>query len=472
LHIPSLEQEIKRYWDNPKAASDAFVIKFLLVMAIGTCFYREDENPESSLHGASSQWIYAAQSWLNTPVAKNRLNIGSIQIQCLLMLALQTNTAVGSDLPWLTTGSLIHSAMTIGLHRDPKYFPSMSILQGEIRRRLWATILEITIQASLDGGMPPLISCDDFDSAPPSNIDDDQIGETTTNPPVPHSVTTFSQTSTQCALMRSLPLRLKVTKSLNDLHPDLTYEDTLRDGTKLANACRSNSILFQSFLAEKSAGRKQPTAFEAKLLDLLTRRFLLAIHTPFAHKARENVVYYYSRKICLESSLVLLSYTVPSPPDEAQVQLDDYMHLQIYSRGFFRSVFLHATCTVVAELITELEEASALFASPSSYTPLYKATRASVELALRRVKAGETSVKAYVCLTYGLAHADAILAGTSVDKLTADTSMKALVTCYEILKNRASKIATPPPILMENGGRYEQIQEMVTGDDISEFLVS
>lgn len=43
---------------------------------------------------------------------------------------------IGGDLVWGSTGSVINTAMQIGLHRDPRHLPPMSALQTELRRRL------------------------------------------------------------------------------------------------------------------------------------------------------------------------------------------------------------------------------------------------------------------------------------------------------------------------------------------------
>ena len=450
LHIPTFEQEYAHYWDDPGASSEFFVIQLLLMMAIGMCFLQDRENPEGALHESASHWIYAIQLWLSAPFEKNRLDVGGVRIQCLLLLALQTN-AVGGDLTWISAGSLVRTAMTVGLHRDPIHLPNISILEAEVRRRLWATVMEIMVQTSLDSGMQPFISCDDFDCDPPSNLDDIQLDKTTEFLPASKPIDTFTQTSTQCALMRSLSCRLSVAKALNDLRTHLSYEDTIRIGAELTEICRQNSILYQSFFTrDYSENQPRPTAFQVKLLDLLTRRFLLSIHSPFAFKANENVMYYFSRKICLESSIHLLSYS-PSPlllrmqgrdrGDETEE--DDYMRLRIFSRGLFKCIFLHASSTIFSELMIELRNSSAPATSPPSHNDLYQAVRDVVDLTWRRVKMGEKSVKAHIYFACALSQVDAMRNGTSLEPQIYATTKKSLESCYEVLIARARNIMTP-----------------------------
>jgi len=350
----------------------------------------------------------------------------------------------------------------------------MSVLEAETRRRLWATTLEIVVQSSLDSGMPPLISCDDFDCDSPSNLDDIQINESAKSLPAPKPVGTFTQTSMQCALMRSLPIRLKVAKALNELHSDLTYENVVHIGADLTNMCRYNSRLFQSFLSVSSpTNQAKPTPFQIKLLDILIRRFLLLLHTPFANKAISNVTYYFSRRVCLESSLLLLSYapfpTLPNTPFNFQ---DDYTRLSICGRGIYRSTLIHASSTIFLELNLELRDDSSPSTSSLSRNDLYAAAQESVRITLLRVIAGETNVKAHVFLACALAQIDAMRAGTSVEMAVGKAAKSSLEACYAALKTRAQRMA-----VVENGGEVREgprvESENITMDEaaLTEFAV-
>lgn len=229
LHIPTFEEEYASYWRDPAAASMAFVIKLLLVMSIGTCFY-EDPLLPTSLHPKAQHWIAAAQAWVSAPSEKHRLNIVGLQIHCLLLIARQVNS-VGGDLTWISAGSVYHLAMCLGLHRDPIHFPKMNPYHAEMRRRLWATVLELSLQSSQDLGMSPLINTQDYDTELPANIDDSEISETTKKLPGSNPVTTFTRTSIQLSLMRSFCTRLEMAKAVNSFRCETSYEETLRLGS-------------------------------------------------------------------------------------------------------------------------------------------------------------------------------------------------------------------------------------------------
>ena len=467
LHLPTFHSEYLEYWNNPEEASDPFVLTLLLIMAIGTCFHQDPGSTEDSLRDSSAQWIYAAQTWLSAPFGKRRLGLLGIQIYCLLIFARLTN-AVEGDLTWITVGSLVRTAMAIGLHRDPAHFQHMSSFHSELRRRLWATTMEIAVQSSLDAGMPPLISCEDYDCDPPSNFDDAQIDEVAKIPSAPKPADTFTQSSIQCALMRSLPIRIKVSNALNGVHSDISFEDTVQVGAELTKACRINLHLFQSFhAATASSDQARPTSFQIKLLDFLNRRFLLSLHMPFAQKANSNIAYSYSRRVCLEASLQLLSYYTNPAQDE-----DDYLRLGTRGYGMFKNVLIHACLLICAEIIRKLREDPSPIPVSRAQKELYPAIQDSVDITRHRILLGETSVKAYVCFACALGHIEAMQSGTSSEQSVSKAAMTSLETCHAVLKERAERIATLPLGEIEHGQCGTEGQGDLNGFAMSDFPVS
>lgn len=97
--------------------------------------------------------------------------------------------------------------MQMGLHRDPEHLPGISVFVIELRRRLWATVIEMVVQSSLDSGMPPMFSWNNFDTRPPANINDTDIDETTKALPSSEDSTMFTQTSLQLLFLKSLRAR-------------------------------------------------------------------------------------------------------------------------------------------------------------------------------------------------------------------------------------------------------------------------
>jgi hypothetical protein len=344
LHIPSFEGDYDNYWNDPESTSTICIIKLLLVMAVGACFYQGEG--EEEIRSRARQWVYSAQSWVAGLFEKKQLNISIIQIHCLLLLARQI-TSVGVDLIWIPSGSLLRLAFSMGFHRDPKHFPKLSFFMAEMRRRIWATVLEMTVQNSIDLGMPPLITSNDFDTEPPSNINDEDISESTTIMPTPKPNHVFTQTSIQIILLKSLRTRLEIVQFVNSFHSEPSYDEVLRFGQEVSRACNDATRLIQSYPTHLPI----PTAFQTNLLDIYVRRFVLEVHRPFHIRSQTDPRYYFSRKVCVENALAIFfpSDTSGLPTDNDTLVMDEYECFKTVGGGFFKTVFFHAITIITVE---------------------------------------------------------------------------------------------------------------------------
>ncbi|KAF4307524.1 Transcription factor [Botryosphaeria dothidea] len=110
-HITTLKHEYEEYWSDPISAKDGFIVKLLLVLALGTCF--DDHDSAESFYQASMQWVVAAHAWANSPYNKRRSSLVEVQIHCLLLL---NNFPFNFETP--NSGALSNT-----LFSDPIYWP-------------------------------------------------------------------------------------------------------------------------------------------------------------------------------------------------------------------------------------------------------------------------------------------------------------------------------------------------------------
>ncbi|KAK5633426.1 hypothetical protein RRF57_009140 [Xylaria bambusicola] len=429
LHEPTFWAEYPSLWENPESMNASQRLKILLVIGIGSSLHGE-AGPDSELRDRVQQWIYTSQAWLSGPLEKDRLNISGLQIHCLAMLARQI-FSVGGDLVWMSMGSLIHRAMQIGLHRDPRHLPSMSLLQAEVHRRLWYTILELLVQSSLDSALPPRISLEDFDTDSPSNINDDEIDESTTVSQ-PHAKGTYTSTAMQLQLIDSLQSRLRIVQLLNGLRSELAYQGVLTLSRDITDACRACS----KFVADnRSAG---VTAFQWNYCDYLVRRFLIPLHCPFASEARLNPLFNYSRKVTLEATLAFLS---PEP--------DDYFsRLMATGSGMFREGFRYAASTIAHEILVQAQSQrdDGTFQSNTRQLDFLKqAMHDLTALSWERIRQGETNIKGPMFLSIVLAVANSADKDAVCELTMAQNARDSLVLCYDILEARARAAPWPSP---------------------------
>ncbi|KAI1628701.1 hypothetical protein EDD37DRAFT_17100 [Exophiala viscosa] len=421
VHVPSFWSEYEQYWITPTTVSAGHQLKVQLVMAIGSSLYRS-EGAKGSIRAMASNSVYAAQNWLAGPLEKDRLTMDGLQVHCLLILARQI-WCVGGDLIWVSMGTLIRTAMVMGLHRDPKHFPEMSVLQAETRRRLWATILEMTVQSSVDWGMPPMLSFEDFDTEPPSNNNDDEMDDTTkTLPQHPKDIAT--DTSAQLILLTSMRCRFRAARCWNGLGLDMLYDEVLTISTEIGRACRECSVL---------AEKRQPSdsaIFHQNMTDFLLRRFLLPLHRPFANRAATNPLFFFSRKVSLDTAMAILS----PEPDE------DFSRLSRLSGGFVKGYIIYACFALAIEIATEFEDEGLETGMQRRNVrqSLIRALKGAISLASDRIRLGETNVKLHLMLSAVLGQVTSLESGIPMELSVTQAAKKALEESYGILQANLS----------------------------------
>ncbi|KIW12487.1 hypothetical protein PV08_09764 [Exophiala spinifera] len=415
LHVPSFLAEYDQYWTNPSAAPADLKLKVQLVIAIGSSISHK-RSASAEIRSMASHWIYAAQNWLAGPLEKDRFSISGLQVHCLLILARQI-LCVAGDLIWVSMGTLLRTAMQMGLHRDPDNFPKMCILQAEIRRRLWATILEYIVQSSLDSGMPPLITFEDFDTTAPANIDDEEINEHTKVLPQ-HPRSQVTATSAQLVLLDSCRSRMKAVRCMNGLGSKLLYDEVLALSADISNAC-------QVSLAYTSKLKSAP--FSQNMNDLLLRRFLLPLHRLFANKANTNPLFYFSKKTCLDCVMAFLS----SDLDE------DFSQILRSGGGFLKGGILYMFFALGIEVVQEFQEEGIKNAQPHRQW-LINALDKAIELAVDRLRLGETNVKMHLMLNMIQAQIQPSDNPTELSLRLGRKGLEALQTSYNILQANAA----------------------------------
>lgn len=205
----------------------AYVLQLALIASLAGPS-QHDPAIRSEISHKAVDWLHAAQTWLSAPFEKDRLRISGIQVHCLVLLARQANK-VGADLVWISAGTLIRTAMQMGLHQDPDRLGIESAKQRELFRGLWYTIMELNVQAALDAGMPPMVSEGDFNTRPPA---DDLGDEPNTSSP---------GLSLQPLLARSIPLRIQIVRNINSMQAEASYGEVLELSQELDVAFREVS---------------------------------------------------------------------------------------------------------------------------------------------------------------------------------------------------------------------------------------
>ncbi|KAK1779807.1 hypothetical protein QBC45DRAFT_392095 [Copromyces sp. CBS 386.78] len=279
LHVPDFWKRFREYFDGrlDKQFQRAFIIQLQLCMAIGAVF----EDVGGLLRRHQERWIQEGQSWLaHVPSTK----LAGLQTMCLLHLAKEVCGfgGGGGELTYNSAGSLLREALCLGLNRDPH--ASTPIYEAELCRRLWATILELVVQSSLNTGLPPGISVTDFDTSPPANYDDEQLALPN---PVPRPSKTFTQTTVLLAIHRSFSVRLTVAQHVATLLRNSSQTEA--PAVESGQTTESLSVELRDAMYELrrtletgyDRARILPdriSVFQLKMADMLVNRFFLGLN--------------------------------------------------------------------------------------------------------------------------------------------------------------------------------------------------
>ncbi|CAM1511033.1 Fc.00g085460.m01.CDS01 [Cosmosporella sp. VM-42] len=468
LHVPTFRVEYERYWQNPSVASDVFVMQLQLCMAIGATVHDD----LFTLRSQAVQWVHEAQLWLLLPPEKSRMTIAGIQILCMLAIAKAT-CAVGQDLTWVTTGGLIRQAMYMGLHRDPRHLANMSVYRAEMRRRLWATILELNLESSYDAGGPPLISAKHYDTELPANLNDDQLtDEPDKYPSSVNDPNALTDMSVQMALLKSLPLRLTIIKHINEFRTKESYPETLRLNSDLTKACRTMTETLASLSrAQQQISRIIITQFHGSLVQLFLYRCFISLHQPMLTRAADDPIFYYSRKVALDCSIKMAQICglstprfTPTPPGPTSPTLT-FNRLITNGAGVFRVVPTQSLFAIALELITKKEEQRESLGSLPSMgsSDLRLVLDAALEWTERRIRSGETNIKGHCFTAACIALADAIemdFSKEDTDQAVINTGASISIKCWDLLREVAEREGVPANEETDSAVEMEGVESM------------
>lgn len=369
LHFPSFMTEYNTFSisrgerSGCKSCTDVFAAKLLALMTCASCFVDSEalaltETGSDQLQRNAQIWIRAVASWVGSATNYAQLSLGMIQVKCLLLITRQAIAWEG-DLTGMSSGFLMREAVMMGLHRDPVNFPNIAPFWAEIRRRLWLTIVELELQTALYSGVPVSISWDEFDCNPPSNVEDEDLLVESTNLPPSKPINIPTRASFQIALAQTLQARLRISKSINSLRFNMSYDEVQEISETLTTGLAEAPAELQanaSATDDHSDSLNQGLIFRRSLYLFLVYRCLLALHRPFFLSLAENYneQYVVSRRLCVQASLAVLSQLKLSSHSVQNMSIDrstsNYPYLLRLRGGMFRDDIFHAAASLCFEL--------------------------------------------------------------------------------------------------------------------------
>ncbi|KAF2490610.1 hypothetical protein BU16DRAFT_566619 [Lophium mytilinum] len=301
LHAPTFWAQYAAFWDDPKSPSikSEFLALLLLLMACVLCASPEEPirfTPNGSMcREQATTWIFACDAWIRAQSNKHR-TLATYQIRILRVIAASVNCLKTKECYVQVEGLLIYMK-SAGMHRNPSLLVGRCTpFEAEMRRRMWATTMELELQASLDRGTASMLSAVLYDCPPPSNINDQDLSENDAALPQSRPQDEFTDASYLYLSSRTLLSRVKLSSVVQDQDCRASFEELLQHEQRITDALGTIPKW------------EEPRALQARtLLDVQLRQFLTMLYSSFVQQDPEAYSRNrYSRTVCLDACVAML----------------------------------------------------------------------------------------------------------------------------------------------------------------------
>ncbi|KAL2842327.1 hypothetical protein BJX68DRAFT_278439 [Aspergillus pseudodeflectus] len=318
IHRKKFLREYEAFWKDPSATSVAWIglmFSMLYIAALLQTFALDfiDGRAESSkVEYLTLKDAFREQAIQCLVLA--RYTTGGPYILETLITVLTGESILLKDSAtdgWLSTNTILHLAIRMGYHRDPDHFPGISPFEGEMRRRIWTTILVLDIALSMETGLPRSATNAQTDTKLPRNLRDCDFEEETTEMPPPRPETEWTPVLPLIAkgrLISALGLICDINSDINPpsyeqvIKVDALLEDVhnraippvLRWGTMPHPITDSPNLVVQRVSIE--------TSYHKSRLLLYRRALTSCSGRPSQDRDRDSV------RICLDSASKILSF--------------------------------------------------------------------------------------------------------------------------------------------------------------------
>ncbi|KAL4743234.1 hypothetical protein BDV11DRAFT_215371 [Aspergillus similis] len=238
VHGPVFLREYEAFWADPSAVPIMWIGLLFSMICLACVASNQAENPEAEMQ--SLQFDLYREKTVQCLIIGEYTKSGPYVLETVINY-IYAEFCVCADANkdmWFLLAIEVNLAMRMGYHRDPSHFPGISPFQGEMRRRVWATVLMSDIMISNQMGMPRMISDWKCDTAEPRNLNDADFDEDTKELPPPRPETELT-TSLGIIARRRVLKALGVITDLTNRVKLCSYEEVMQVDRILHDAAAS-----------------------------------------------------------------------------------------------------------------------------------------------------------------------------------------------------------------------------------------
>ncbi|KAL4786576.1 fungal-specific transcription factor domain-containing protein [Aspergillus varians] len=316
LHRVEFLKEYEAFWKCPAETSIIWLGLLFTIMCLAAQFQRSKFDsglqPMVSTKRDPQTMVEVFRAKIVQCLILGKYHKGGPYVLETLMLYFTCEHFLCNDAEigiWLLLGIIVQLAMHMGFHRNPEHFQNqeMSPFTGEMRRRVWATIMDLDLGISAQMGLPRLIKPWQADTEEPHNYLDTDFDRHTTK--LPRS---RPDTETTPMLYRLAKSRMMSTLGLIlDLGSDtrqhtFTYSDVVKMDSKLHETHDSIPECLKWRSMAHCITDSSQIIMQKLFLDVLFHKAKIVLHRKFLIRPQDQ--YEYSHKECLDAALQILEY--------------------------------------------------------------------------------------------------------------------------------------------------------------------
>lgn len=207
---------------------------------------------------------------------------------------------------WVLVGNIVQIATHMGYHRDPTHFSNISPFAGEMRRRVWAMIIQLDFSISTQMGMPRLIKESQTNTALPRNLNDSDFDQNSAELPASRPENEVTPTLYTLAKLRIVSVGSRIADLATGLHP-YSYDMVLELDKQINEA---QDTLPPNMKWEGLASCLTIPSLEIVQriwLEMFVQRLKIVLHKKFIVSSQEQQ-YDYSKTACLSASMKILEF--------------------------------------------------------------------------------------------------------------------------------------------------------------------
>ncbi|KAJ5735862.1 fungal-specific transcription factor domain protein [Penicillium malachiteum] len=300
-------KQYENFWQDPASASLLWLGLLFSMMALSTQHQQliEDTPEAEALIRISNFRERIVHCLVLGEFTKGTKYILETLIHYItLELLLCKDADIGA---WLVMGIILQLALSRGYHRDPQNFPKISLFDAEMRRRVWAVIVQMDLRLSSQMGFPRLLKLHQCDTIEPLNLIDSDFDETTTEMPPSRSENDITPVLYLIARNRIDHISGQVSDLLANTQ-EHSYAEVMRLDGNLQEANELLPPIFQWQPLSQSLTVPPHIVMQRIWLQLSIPRMTIWLHRKYLGSAYDNGEYEYSIKACIQAAIQIVEF--------------------------------------------------------------------------------------------------------------------------------------------------------------------